>query len=103
MWPLILRNILFTIVNVSNDGYAKLQTWENSDIPGQVHLALWLKSISLFPQEARQHAEESLRIAKALLPENHLLLASSKRVLALILEEIAIDTQQVRYHSWIIF
>lgn len=45
-------------------------------------------------QEARQHAEESLRIAKALLPENHLLLASSKRVLALILEEIAIDTQQ---------
>jgi hypothetical protein len=55
----------------------------------------------LVPQEARQHAEESLRIAKALLPENHLLLASSKRVLALILEEIAIDTQQVRYHSWI--
>ncbi len=34
-------------------------------------------------------------MAKALLPENHLLLASSKRVLALILEEIAIDTQQV--------
>jgi hypothetical protein len=34
-------------------------------------------------------------VAKALLPENHLLLASSKRVLALILEEIAIDTQQV--------
>jgi hypothetical protein len=57
----------------------------------------------LVPQEARQHAEESLRIAKALLPENHLLLASSKRVLALILEEIAIDTQQVRYHSGIMF
>ena len=48
-------------------------------------------------QDARQHAEESLRIGKALLPENHLLLASSKRVLALILEEIAIDTQQVRW------
>ncbi len=40
---------------------------------------------------ARQHAEKALDILKKLLPDNHLLLASTKRVLALILEEIAID------------
>jgi len=42
---------------------------------------------------AVEHAEKSLEILKELLPSNHLLLASSKRVLALILEEIAIDNQ----------
>jgi len=44
--------------------------------------------------EARNHAESSLKICKELLPEDHLLLASPKRVLALILEEIAIDSQE---------
>lgn len=43
--------------------------------------------------EARNHAETSLRILAKHLPLDHLLLASSKRVLALILEEIAIDSQ----------
>ncbi len=41
--------------------------------------------------EAKDHAEKSLDIMTELLPNNHLLLASSQRVLALILEEIAID------------
>merc|ERR1719414_2714482 len=40
------------------------------------------------------HAESSLRICEELLPDDHLLLASPKRVLALILEEIAIDNEQ---------
>jgi len=43
--------------------------------------------------EARKHAETSLSILTRHLPKDHLLLASSKRVLALILEEIAIDNQ----------
>jgi len=43
--------------------------------------------------EARKHAHSSLQILSRHLPKNHLLLASSKRVLALILEEIAIDNQ----------
>ena len=43
--------------------------------------------------EARKHAELSLSILGRHLPAQHLLLASSKRVLALILEEIAIDSQ----------
>jgi tetratricopeptide (TPR) repeat protein len=43
--------------------------------------------------DARIHAETSLAILTRHLPEDHLLLASSKRVLALILEEIAIDNQ----------
>uniref|UniRef100_A0A131XIK6 Putative kinesin light chain n=1 Tax=Hyalomma excavatum TaxID=257692 RepID=A0A131XIK6_9ACAR len=42
-------------------------------------------------QNARDHAEKAMQIMTHLLPENHLLLASSKRVKALILEEIAID------------
>jgi len=42
---------------------------------------------------ARNHAETSLAILTRHLPKDHLLLASSKRVLALILEEIAIDNQ----------
>jgi len=43
--------------------------------------------------DARRHAQASLAILSRHLPKNHLLLASSKRVLALILEEIAIDNQ----------
>jgi len=43
--------------------------------------------------DARKHAETSLAILSRHLPRDHLLLASSKRVLALILEEIAIDNQ----------
>lgn len=43
--------------------------------------------------DARKHAETSLAILTRHLPKDHLLLASSKRVLALILEEIAIDNQ----------
>jgi len=43
--------------------------------------------------DARLHAETSLTILSRHLPKDHLLLASSKRVLALILEEIAIDNQ----------
>merc|ERR1712223_1304442 len=41
--------------------------------------------------DAKLHAEVALDIMSKLLPSNHLLLASSQRVLALILEEIAID------------
>lgn len=37
------------------------------------------------------HAERAIGIITHILPEDHLLLASSKRVKALILEEIAID------------
>uniref|UniRef100_UPI00358E867D amyloid protein-binding protein 2 isoform X2 n=1 Tax=Myxine glutinosa TaxID=7769 RepID=UPI00358E867D len=40
---------------------------------------------------ARFHAERAIEIITHILPEDHLLLASSKRVKALILEEIAID------------
>lgn len=43
--------------------------------------------------DARKHARASLAILSRHLPKNHLLLASSKRVLALIMEEIAIDNQ----------
>jgi len=43
--------------------------------------------------EAKKHAQASLAILTTHLPKNHLLLASSKRVLALIMEEIAIDNQ----------
>jgi hypothetical protein len=43
-------------------------------------------------KEARSMAEKALRIMRKLLPVNHLHLASSQRVLALILEEIAIDS-----------
>uniref|UniRef100_A0AAY4AM09 Amyloid protein-binding protein 2 n=1 Tax=Denticeps clupeoides TaxID=299321 RepID=A0AAY4AM09_9TELE len=39
------------------------------------------------------HAERAIDIITSILPEDHLLLASSKRVKALILEEIAIDCQ----------
>ncbi|KAK0057214.1 amyloid protein-binding protein 2 [Biomphalaria pfeifferi] len=42
-------------------------------------------------QHARDHAEKSMSILFKILPPNHLLLSSSKRVKALILEEIGID------------
>lgn len=41
--------------------------------------------------KAKEHAEAALQILHRLLPPEHLLVASSQRVLALILEEIAID------------
>lgn len=43
-------------------------------------------------QSAHQHADRAMEIMCSLLPPDHLLLSSSKRVKALILEEIAIDT-----------
>lgn len=42
--------------------------------------------------KARDHAERAIRIIENLVPADHLLLASAKRVKALILEEIALDT-----------
>ncbi|KAK3084359.1 hypothetical protein FSP39_012164 [Pinctada imbricata] len=42
-------------------------------------------------QDAKDHAEKAIEILGHILPEDHLLLSSSKRVKALILEEIAID------------
>ncbi|XP_061716677.1 amyloid protein-binding protein 2 isoform X2 [Cydia pomonella] len=42
--------------------------------------------------KARDHAERAIRIIETLVPTDHLLLASAKRVKALILEEIALDT-----------
>lgn len=42
--------------------------------------------------KAREHAERAIRIIQNLVPPDHLLLASAKRVKALILEEIALDT-----------
>ncbi|KAJ2937987.1 hypothetical protein O0L34_g14441 [Tuta absoluta] len=42
--------------------------------------------------KARDHAERAIRIIEKLVPPDHLLLASAKRVKALILEEIALDT-----------
>ncbi|GBP85382.1 Amyloid protein-binding protein 2 [Eumeta japonica] len=42
--------------------------------------------------KARDHAERAIRIIETLVPPDHLLLASAKRVKALILEEIALDT-----------
>jgi len=43
-------------------------------------------------QDAKNHAEMAIDIITHILPQDHLLLASSKRVKALILEEIAIDS-----------
>ncbi|GFR91773.1 amyloid protein-binding protein 2 [Elysia marginata] len=42
-------------------------------------------------QHANDHAEKSMSILSKILPDDHLLLSSSKRVKALILEEIGID------------
>ncbi|KAL4702628.1 hypothetical protein ACJJTC_013049, partial [Scirpophaga incertulas] len=42
--------------------------------------------------QAREHAERAIRTMQNLVPQDHLLLASAKRVKALILEEIALDT-----------
>merc|ERR1712223_1411875 len=44
-------------------------------------------------EKAKKHAEAALLIMHYIIPSNHLLVASSQRVLALILEEIAIDDQ----------
>ncbi|KTF95248.1 hypothetical protein cypCar_00006529 [Cyprinus carpio] len=55
---------------------------------------LFLRSISTASRQIRHalfHAERAIDIITHILPEDHLLLASSKRVKALILEEIAID------------
>lgn len=46
--------------------------------------------------DAKWHAEKSLSIMGKYLSANHLFVASSKRVLALILEEIAIDTEDTQ-------
>lgn len=40
---------------------------------------------------AREHIQTAITIMKKLVPSNHLMLASAKRVMALILEEIALD------------
>ncbi|XP_039248909.2 amyloid protein-binding protein 2-like [Styela clava] len=46
-------------------------------------------------QDARTHADAAIHILSKILPPDHLLLASSNRVKALILEEIAIDSHNV--------
>lgn len=40
---------------------------------------------------AQEHVDEAVKIMKNLVPSNHLILASAKRVKALLLEEIALD------------
>ncbi|XP_060560053.1 amyloid protein-binding protein 2-like [Ruditapes philippinarum] len=42
--------------------------------------------------DAKDHAEKAIEILEHILPKDHLMLSSSKRVKALILEEIAIDS-----------
>ncbi|KAL1451966.1 hypothetical protein WDU94_006290 [Cyamophila willieti] len=44
--------------------------------------------------ESKYHAEKAIRTFQNLLPENHLLLTSAHRVKALILEEIALDSNE---------
>lgn len=44
--------------------------------------------------QARENAERAIEIMEKLLPAEHLMLASAKRVKALILEEIALDNDQ---------
>ena len=41
--------------------------------------------------KAQEHAEMAIEIMRKIIPVNHLMVASSQRVLALVLEEIAID------------
>ncbi|KAJ8044165.1 Amyloid protein-binding protein 2 [Holothuria leucospilota] len=43
-------------------------------------------------RDAKEHAEKAISIITQILPDDHLLLASSRRVKALILEELAIDS-----------
>ncbi|KAK7087291.1 amyloid protein-binding protein 2-like [Littorina saxatilis] len=43
-------------------------------------------------EDAKEHAQKAINILCSILPPDHLLLSSSKRVKALILEEIAIDS-----------
>jgi tetratricopeptide (TPR) repeat protein len=50
-------------------------------------------------QDAKNHAEMAIDIITHILPQDHLLLASSKRVKALILEEIAIDSHHAETES----
>lgn len=47
----------------------------------------------------REHADRAISILKSHLPDNHLLLASCQRVKALILEEVAIDSQDKNYEA----
>ncbi|KAK9737427.1 hypothetical protein QE152_g10727 [Popillia japonica] len=47
----------------------------------------------------RENAERAMRIMEKLLPRDHLLLASAKRVKALILEEIALDMREASSHQ----
>lgn len=42
-------------------------------------------------QSAQDHVEKAIQILREIVPNNHLMLASAKRVKALILEEIALD------------
>lgn len=46
----------------------------------------------------RENADRAIRLMERILPDNHLMLASAKRVKALILEEIALD--MLRGHDW---
>lgn len=46
-------------------------------------------------QSAKDHICKSIEILKTLLPTDHLLLSSARRVKALILEEIAIDNSNI--------
>lgn len=50
-------------------------------------------------ETARMYADTALQIMKKIIPANHLLMASSQRVLALILEEIAIDVNDKKLGS----
>lgn len=45
-------------------------------------------------EEAQEKADEAIRIKEKLLPPDHIMLSSAKRVKALILEEIAIDNSE---------
>ena len=47
--------------------------------------------LSFFVHSARDHICKSIDILRSLLPKDHLLLSSARRVKALILEEIALD------------
>ncbi|KAK6637218.1 hypothetical protein RUM44_007632 [Polyplax serrata] len=73
-----------------------------------VHVALALEDLAygLYVREyssgrfqmAKEKSEESIRIMEKLLPVDHFMLSSAKRVKALILEEIAIDNSVEQSH-----
>ncbi|XP_071848828.1 amyloid protein-binding protein 2-like [Apostichopus japonicus] len=50
-------------------------------------------------RDAKDHAEKAISIITQILPDDHLLLASSRRVKALILEELAIDSDDKQRES----